>query len=344
MMAFAKRLTFKFAAKPKELVMMKKIILFTLLGILPNFLMSACNACKKAKEADLARRAGFDKTYSDKSGNNSNNDTSNDISNNSDKEADLARRAGFETSDPSNGTSNDFTGIEASDNDSKNAPGNYFQNVSSPHHLCCYNSKNAPGNYFQNGSSNDTGNGSSNNTSNDISNDFSNDYHKNDNDYIYGSDDYYKHEEEEIRQKIEKETYGPDILGITQGWKGTHIWYKSDMEPYIVGDCGLYTAIRFLHHVEQLYPDNPDFKGLWKKYSNQELRNRLADLPGARPECRKPRAWLFPEESVLLVCDLLGAHTGGSNKTIWDITDFKTGCGTASIFLIGMSVTMGTKD
>jgi hypothetical protein len=207
---------------------MKKIILFTLLGILPNFLMSAC---KKANGADLAGRTGF------------------------------------ETSDD----------------------------------------------YFQNGSSNDT--------DNDISNDFSNYYNDTDididdyNGYIDNStsndfSNYYEEQEKQKRRQIESETYNDAMLvpSITQGWNNTHFWYKSDRDSYVGGDCGLYAVLRFLHHIELIYPYEPNFQGLWKKYSNQELRNQLANLPGAREKCRKPREWLYHDELIMLIQHLLGSY------------------------------------
>jgi hypothetical protein len=212
-----------------ELVM-KKIILFALLGILPNFLMSAC---KKANGANLAGRTDTDIEISD-------NDSEND---------------------PSNDTSNNLTSIETSDNDSKN------------------------------GTSNKTGN------------DFGSDYKNN---RLSAQE-----REKRIRQEIENETYGPNLHCITQGWGGIHFWYKSEKDPYVSGDCALYALIRFLHHVEQLYPSNPDFKGLWK-ISNQELRNRLANMSG-HEVARRPQEWLDFDQLLLLIRDLLGKHVDWDN-------------------------------
>jgi hypothetical protein len=130
--------------------------------------------------------------------------------------------------------------------------------------------------------------------------------------------------EKEIRKEIEKEKYGPNITGYTR--EGQHYWYKSPNDSYIAGDCGLYAVIRLLHHAEQIDPDNPDIKGLWNKYSNQELRNILADLTG-REASRNQGVPLYPPELALLIRALLsipidwGERDGVVNDIAYIISD-----------------------
>jgi hypothetical protein len=108
--------------------------------------------------------------------------------------------------------------------------------------------------------------------------------------------------EKEIREEIEKETYGPNIHGYTR--EGQHYWYKSPDDSYIAGDCGLYAVIRLLHHAEQIDPDNPDLKDLWKRYTNQGLRDILADLT-KREASRRQGVSLYDDELFLLMRTLL---------------------------------------
>jgi hypothetical protein len=82
--------------------------------------------------------------------------------------------------------------------------------------------------------------------------------------------------EKEIRKEIERETiddYGYKLRRITDGMG--HFWYKSEDDSYIDGDCGIFAVLRRLHHAELL---DTRYKGLWKRYSNQELRDIIVEL------------------------------------------------------------------
>jgi hypothetical protein len=125
--------------------------------------------------------------------------------------------------------------------------------------------------------------------------------------------------EKAIRKEIESETYGPKLHKVRM--IGVHFYYESnDKETYIGGDCGLFAVLRFLHHAGQL--GAADGKGkvvdkdLWKRYSNQQLRDIIADNPdgdlyprgcGHGREAARKQGIMLDQSEIKMLLTLLGA-------------------------------------
>jgi hypothetical protein len=106
------------------------------------------------------------------------------------------------------------------------------------------------------------------------------------------------------------------VLPITQ--THNHFFYVYWAEPFVVGDCGIYALVRLLRHYCKLYelgiltdvPEPTKDSNFWKKYSIQELRDKIADRLDANgnkeraEDVRVPQAWLSAKEVRILAASL----------------------------------------
>ncbi|MDR2436808.1 MAG: hypothetical protein LBD17_01870 [Endomicrobium sp.] len=119
--------------------------------------------------------------------------------------------------------------------------------------------------------------------------------------------------EDSIYNDIEHQEFGNAPRPITA--TGDHFFYVFWSEPFVVGDCGLYAFVRLLRHYCKLYeqgylddvPELTKDPKFWRKYTIQQLRNKIADELVTKEndlkraaEVRKSRTWLYNSELRIL--------------------------------------------